>query len=174
MATRYTVFGENLWRVAVSAFNAVVETGLPAVNISYVNNDQPPGPEVWTALANTFEWCGPLSCLPSMALCRHTYVNASYQKEALHICHKQCSDVSMCRFLLGKRPYEEFVGSSLDAAEPPPAAESHSQPDSRSNGRRVSSESELVDQERSDADLEASVLDTLCDTVLTGVPCFTL
>jgi hypothetical protein len=56
MATRYTVFGQNLWRVAVSSFNAVVETGLPAVNISYVNDDQPPGPEVWTALAHTFEW----------------------------------------------------------------------------------------------------------------------
>jgi len=59
MATRYTVFGENLWRVAVAAFNAVVETGLPAVNISYVNDDQPPGPEVWTALAHTFEWSPP-------------------------------------------------------------------------------------------------------------------
>ena len=80
----------------------------------------------------------------------------------------------MCRFLLGKRPYEEFASSSLGAEEPPPAAESHSQPDSRPNGRRVSSEPEVFDQERSDADLEASVLDTLCDTVLTGVPRFTL
>ena len=55
MATRFTVFGENLWRVAVVAFNAIVAIGLPAVNIACVNDDQPPEPKVWTALAQAFE-----------------------------------------------------------------------------------------------------------------------
>ena len=54
-ASRYTNFSENLWRVAVTTFNAVVELGLPAVNISYVNDEQPPGPAVWQALAHAFE-----------------------------------------------------------------------------------------------------------------------
>ena len=55
MATRFTVFGENLWRVAVAAFNAIVAIGLPAVNIACVNDDRPPEPKVWTALAQAFE-----------------------------------------------------------------------------------------------------------------------
>lgn len=56
MATRFTAFRENLWRVAVPVFNAIVSAGLPAVNIAYLNDDNPPGEEVWTALAQTFEW----------------------------------------------------------------------------------------------------------------------
>lgn len=56
MATRYTNFQEQLWRVAVHTFNAIVELGLPAVNISYVNDEEPPGPQVWAALAQAFEW----------------------------------------------------------------------------------------------------------------------
>ena len=50
--TRYTNFSENLWRVAVSALNAVISIGLPAVNIAYVNHDIPPDPQVWTALSS--------------------------------------------------------------------------------------------------------------------------
>ena len=56
MAARYTHFSEQLWRVAIPAFNAIVELGLPAVNISYVNDEEPPGPQVWEALAHAFEW----------------------------------------------------------------------------------------------------------------------
>lgn len=55
MASRYTNVTEQVWRVAVVSFNAVVELGLPAVNISYVNDEEPPGPDAWLALAHAFE-----------------------------------------------------------------------------------------------------------------------
>lgn len=55
MASRYTNLAEQVWRVAVPSFNAIVELGLPAVNISYVNDEEPPGPDVWRALTHAFE-----------------------------------------------------------------------------------------------------------------------
>jgi hypothetical protein len=58
------------------------------------------------------------------------------------------------------------MSRSFNAEETQPAAESR--PESNLNERSVSLEPE-VEQERSDADLEASVLDTLTDTVLTGI-----
>lgn len=62
MATRYTAPSVGLWRTGASAFNAIVAAGLPAVNIACVNEEQPPGPEVWDALAIAFEGCGPIPC----------------------------------------------------------------------------------------------------------------
>lgn len=55
MATRYSYFSEHLWRSAVSAFITVVTVGVPAVNIAYVNNEQPPDSQVWSALSKAFE-----------------------------------------------------------------------------------------------------------------------
>ena len=52
MATRYTAFGQDLWRTAVGAFNTLVSTGLPAVNIAALDGlDTRP---CWQALAGAF------------------------------------------------------------------------------------------------------------------------
>ena len=52
MATRYTAFGQDLWRTAVGAFNTLVSTGLPAVNIAALDGlDTKP---CWQALAGAF------------------------------------------------------------------------------------------------------------------------
>ena len=56
MASRYTAYSQDLWRVAAAAFNTIVVAGLPAVNIVYANGDVPPPPETWAALAHAFEW----------------------------------------------------------------------------------------------------------------------
>ena len=68
MMTRYTNFSENLWRVAVSALNAIILIGLPAVNIAYVNDDKPPNPQVWSSLVAALRWCVPVHVLPRTAL----------------------------------------------------------------------------------------------------------
>lgn len=57
MATRYTAFGENLWRSAASVFNSVVNLGLPAVNKAYYNpQEQTPPTKAWAGLAEVLEW----------------------------------------------------------------------------------------------------------------------
>jgi hypothetical protein len=55
MATRYTLYNEGLWRAAVPAFTTVVSAGLPAINIAYINGDELPPGDCWTALAEAFE-----------------------------------------------------------------------------------------------------------------------
>ena len=52
LATRYTAFAQDLWRTAVGAFNTIVSTGLPAVNIAALDGvDTRP---CWQALALAF------------------------------------------------------------------------------------------------------------------------
>lgn len=71
----------------------------------------------------------------------------------------------MRRFLLNRE-----TGQPVDASEPPQEAGAESAASPMDLSRRAStvSHAELDPNERSDADLEASVLDTLTDTVLTG------
>ena len=53
MATRYTAFGQDLWRTAVTAFGTVVSSGLPAVNIAALDGVDTGA--CWQALATAFE-----------------------------------------------------------------------------------------------------------------------
>lgn len=55
LATRYTAFQEGLWRAAAPAFTTVVSAGLPAINIAYINGDELPPDDCWSALAESFE-----------------------------------------------------------------------------------------------------------------------
>lgn len=54
MATRYITPDDDLWRHATTAFSAIVNAGLPAVNIAYVNHQYPPE-NTWQAVAAAFE-----------------------------------------------------------------------------------------------------------------------
>lgn len=56
MATRYTAYGEGLWRAAAAVFNSVVHSGLPAVNMSYSSQEHQPPTAAWQCLAEVFEW----------------------------------------------------------------------------------------------------------------------
>ncbi len=56
MATRYTAYGEGLWRAAAAVFNSVVNCGLPAVNMAYTDHEQEPPKAAWQCLAEVFEW----------------------------------------------------------------------------------------------------------------------
>jgi hypothetical protein len=54
MATRFACPETGLWRAAAEAFNSIVASGLPAVNIAYVNGDGEPPDAAWPALAGAF------------------------------------------------------------------------------------------------------------------------
>ena len=56
MATRYTAYGEGLWRAAAAVFNSIVNCGLPAVNMAYTDHEQEPPKAAWQCLAEVFEW----------------------------------------------------------------------------------------------------------------------
>ena len=56
MATRYTAYGEGLWRAAATVFNSIVNCGLPAVNMAYTDHEQEPPKAAWQCLAEVFEW----------------------------------------------------------------------------------------------------------------------
>ena len=56
MATRYTAYGEGLWRAAAAVFNSIVNCGLPAVNMAYTHHEQEPPKAAWQCLAEVFEW----------------------------------------------------------------------------------------------------------------------
>lgn len=56
MATRYTAYGEGLWRAAAAVFNSVVSCGLPAVNMAYSSQENQPPTAAWQCLAEVFEW----------------------------------------------------------------------------------------------------------------------
>lgn len=56
MATRYTAYGEGLWRAAAAVFISIVNCGLPAVNMAYTDQEQEPPKAAWQCLAEVFEW----------------------------------------------------------------------------------------------------------------------
>ena len=56
MATRYTAYGEGLWRAAAAVFNSIVNCGMPAVNMAYTDHEQEPPKAAWQCLAEVFEW----------------------------------------------------------------------------------------------------------------------
>ena len=56
MATRYTAYGEGLWRAAAAVFNSIVNCGLPAVNIAYNDQEGDPPKAAWACLAEVFDW----------------------------------------------------------------------------------------------------------------------
>ena len=56
MATRYTAYGEGLWRAAAAVFNSIVNCGLPAVNIAYNDQEGEPPKAAWACLAEVFDW----------------------------------------------------------------------------------------------------------------------
>lgn len=56
MATRYTAYGEGLWRAAAAVFNSIVNCGLPAVNIAYNDQEGQPPKAAWACLAEVFDW----------------------------------------------------------------------------------------------------------------------
>lgn len=53
-AMRFSCPEANLWRAAAEALNCIIASGLPAVNIAYVNAEGDPPEDAWPALATAF------------------------------------------------------------------------------------------------------------------------
>ena len=220
MATRYTAYSEGLWRAAAAVFNSVVSCGLPAVNMSYSNQDEPPT-AAWHCLAEVFEWfllgtrvialdtvttaealetavatagdsaqdadsaAGPSAAalLPATA---ETSVEGSVQTAAGDAgTDRQTAAATTAadespQAATSKRPSSETTGPESSPASMPvastskPSSKPSSRNPSRSSSRNPSRDSSFnaatgdTEQSSNDADLEACVVDTLTDAVLTA------
>ncbi|KAK9810126.1 hypothetical protein WJX72_005196 [[Myrmecia] bisecta] len=139
MATRYTAYADNLWRVSAAALSPVVNAGVPAINIAYVNNEQAPPEDAWPALAAAFETflLGP----PGDPSAPDSAGDASLQTPRV----SETGSIASAADVNGERGDAPSEGG---------------QPSSS-----LSSEAEMA---RQDAETEAGVLDTLTDAVLTA------
>ena len=221
MATRYSAYSEGLWRAAAAVFNSVVNCGLPAVNMSYSNQDQPPT-AAWQCLAEVFEWfllgtrvialdtvttaealeaavataddspqaadsaAGPSAAamLPATsessaeALGQTAAGNAGTDRQTAAA--TAVDESSQAAAAASMRPSSETTGSESSPASMPvastsrPSSKPSSRNPSRNSSRNPSRESSFnaatgdTEQSSNDADLEACVVDTLTDAVLTA------
>ena len=157
LALRFTPFGGNLWRAAVTTFTAVVSAGLPAVGIAAVTGEQPAPDGCWSVLADAFEAFllathlpdAPGAASPAPDLDNGDAGSAAEGPFASDLLPNGSSFPSSSTPSRVHSPYangDSFGGTS--AAEPPGGIES---------------------EQQDDADLEAAMLDTLTDVVLTGM-----
>ena len=211
MATRYTAYSEGLWRAAAAVFNSVVNCGLPAVNMSYSNQEEHEAPTAaWQCLAEVFEWfllgtrvvaldtvttaealeaavtaaddsSGGPDTAATAAASSDAAVEASTQASSADTgSDRQTAETSNAddssQAAAAMRPSSEIISPDSSAASAPVA--STSKPSSRNPSRRGSKNPSRepsfnaatgdTQLSNDDADLEASVVDTLTDTVLTA------
>eukprot|EP00884_Botryococcus_braunii_P011070 jgi/Botrbrau1/19965/Bobra.0059s0081.1 len=179
MATRYTSFQEGLWRAAVPAFTTVVSAGLPAINIAYINGDELPPDHCWSALAEAFE----IFLLGSHLEAAEAAADPDAPREYIGEPGGRPPDPGMVSSELGggasRRATSESEGEPAGAAPRAPTREAGGPPGASAGDLQRPQGSEGApasgaatppenDQSRVDADLEASVLDTLTDAVLTA------
>ncbi|BDA41918.1 Protein MON2 homolog [Coccomyxa sp. Obi] len=158
MVTRFSCPEENLWRAAAEAFNCVVAAGLPAVNIAYVNAEEDPPEQAWPSLAASFS-----------AFLLGSHLPTGAPQPSGHEGKEATSNGGVAE--VREAAYE---GSSASQQEQQQSAgERHS--DGGESLGRASRRSSMTEQDseqaRRDADLEAAVLDTLTDSVLTACTC---
>lgn len=214
MATRYTAYSEGLWRAAAAVFNSVVNCGLPAVNMSYSNQDAEPPTATWQCLAEVFEWfllgtrvvaldtvataealeaavaaaddspggadTAAAAAAATVAASNDTAVEASSQAPAADTgSDRQTAGTSSTddssQTAVAMRPSSETIPDSSAASVPvastsKPSSGHPSRRSSRNPSREPSFNAATGDTQQSsdDADLEASVVDTLTDAVLTA------
>lgn len=142
MALRFTPYGGSLWRSAVTAFTIVVSSGLPAINIAAVTGAEPPPQGCWSALAEAFE---------GFLLAQHTLQAPSGTSTP---------------------PLDDGEAEAAGAAGQLDAEQATKPMHATANGDAASARhlsGDAADLATFDgADLEAAVLDTLTDAVLTG------
>lgn len=212
MATRYTAYREGLWRAAAAVFNSVVNCGLPAVNMSYSNEDQEVPTAAWQCLAEVFEWfllgtrvvaldtvttaealeaavtaaddssAGSDTAAAATAAASHdSAVEALSQTPAADTGSDgqtagTTSTEDSSQAAATMRPSSETIHPDSSAASVPvastskPSSGNPSRRGSRNPSREPSFNAATGDTQQSsdDADLEASVVDTLTDAVLTA------
>lgn len=214
MATRYTAYSEGLWRAAAAVFNSVVNCGLPAVNMSYSNQDLEAPTAAWQCLAEVFEWfllgtrvvaldtvttaealeaavtaaddspggadTALAAATATVAASNDTAVEASPQAPAADTgSDRQTAGTSSAddssQAAAAMRPSSETIPESSAASAPvastsKPSSGNPSRRSSRNSSREPSFNASTGDTQQSsdDADLEASVVDTLTDAVLTA------
>lgn len=138
LALRFTLPGATLWRSAVSALIVIVSAGIPAINIAAVNEEAPLPPGCWSALADAFE---------AFLLAAHVDERAADSAEAL-----EPADNGSLSGLPNGGGLMSSGGRSPVLGNGQPDVQDGTDPRSQQD----------------DADLEATVLDNLTDTVLTG------
>lgn len=140
LALRFTLPGATLWRSAVSALIIIVSAGIPAINIAAVNEEAPLPPGCWSALADAFE---------AFLLAAHVDERAADSAEAL-----EPADNGSLSGLPNGGGLMSSGGRSPVLGNGQPDVQDGTDPRSQQD----------------DADLEATVLDNLTDTVLTACP----
>ena len=212
MATRYTAYSEGLWRAAAAVFNSVVNSGLPAVNMSYSNQDQEPPTAAWQCLAEVFEWfllgtqvvaldtvataealeaavAAADDSLDGSGTATAALVSASGESDVQASSQAPAADTGSHRQTAGTasadesslaastmRPSSETMRPDFSHASAPvastsrPSSKHPSRRSSRNPSREPSFSAAMEDTQQSsdDADLEACVVDTLTDAVLTA------
>lgn len=212
MATRYTAYSEGLWRAAAAVFNSVVNCGLPAVNMSYSNQNHEAPTAAWQCLAEVFEWFllgtrvvaldtvttaealeaavtaaddsaggSDTAAAATGATSSDAAVEASSQVPAAdtssdrQTAETTSADDSSHATAAMRRSSETIPADSSAASLPvastsKPSSRNPSRRGSRNPSREPSFNAATGDTQQSsdDADLEASVVDTLTDAVLTA------